>query len=162
MRDSLDGRMPQTTDYFAQAFARARRRKSPWNLPLIPLVFGGWFVLWWAFFRLAWRVHELLYPEHAGKFAEFWPGGVSLGAFIPSFMMLFGLMVPALAIAMVAANAVLWLVPPARRALEAEARPFPGTDFRSAQRTLIRVAVWAMLLGAVVSLAGAATLHKLR
>ena len=160
-RNPLDGRMT-ILGSFNQALVRARRRKTPWNLALIPLVFGGWLVLWWAFLRLAWRAHELLYPEHAGRLRDFWPAGVSAAPFVSSLLIVFGPMVPALVIGMLIANALLWLVRPARQALEAEARPHPGTDFRTAQRTLLRIAVWSLLLGSAVTFMGVATLQRLR
>ena len=150
------------SEYIQQARARARRRRSPWNLVLIPLVVGGWLALWWVSFRLVWRVHELFYPEHVGRLREFWPRGLGFTAFISSFLMVFGPAVPALVLAMLAANSLLWFVRPAREALEAEGSPHPGIDFKTTQRSLMRWGAVVLFAGVMLALLGAGTLHALR
>jgi hypothetical protein len=52
-------------------------------------------------------------------------------------------------------NALVWLVPPARRILDAEARANRGSDFASAQRDVLRTAVFVAPVGAVLAVAGA-------
>ena len=39
-------------------------------------------------------------------------------------------------------NCLVWLVGPARRALEAEAKPYPGASFSASQRALLGLAGW--------------------
>src|SRR2546430_3394738 len=59
-----------------------------------------------------------------------WPAGASAHAFVASFLMVFAPMMPAVVLALLVINALLWLVPPVRRTLEAEAGRVPGTGFR--------------------------------
>jgi hypothetical protein len=44
-------------------------------------------------------------------------------------------------LSMILGNFLVWLVPPARRILDAEAKPFPETTFWNAQRKLFKLAL---------------------
>ena len=147
--------------WIAAAQQRAQRRKSPWNL----LLLGGlplWALFWWAAFRVVWAYHVHLYPGHAGALGQFWRPGITGHAFFASFLMVFGPMVPALVFALLLVNTLIWLVPPARRTLEAEARTVPGTDFLSSQRKLLVAGVVALVVGAALAERGAAMLSSLQ
>jgi hypothetical protein len=148
--------------FYDLARARARRRKSPYNLLLPLFVLPLWALLWWGAFNLAWGLHVLFYPSHAGLRSEFWPADLPAHIFIPSFMLLIPSFLPTLVWAMVCTNFVLHLVPPARRTFDREAVGYPGTDYRSAQTSLLIVAVVATGLCAVPTVLGAAMLKELR
>jgi hypothetical protein len=149
-------------DYFIQAFARAQRRRSLWNLALIPLVLLFWCVIWWSLFRFVWRVHEFFYPQHTGLLQEFWPKGATIPTFLSSFLMVFGPAAPALGLSMLVANLIFWFIAPARQALESEALDYPCTDFTSTQKGIIQFTTAALAVGLLLGLIGAATLRSLQ
>lgn len=149
------------TSWLTAARARARRRKSPWNLLLLMAV-PLWALFWWSGFRLVWSYHVELYPAHAGALGQFWPAGISGRVFVASFLMLFGPMIPAVVVALFVTNVLVWFVPPARRTLEAEASTVPGTSWRQSQRKLLIAAVVTIALGAVLAARGAAMLSSFR
>src|SRR5262249_5313198 len=113
---------------------RALRRRSPWNLLLVPLALAGWLGTWYGLFRLVWAFHVVLYPEH--RLHDFWGNDVSLLSFVPSVLMVFALLPGAVCLGLALANCLAWLVGPARRVFETEAIGHPGTSFRTATGTL--------------------------
>jgi len=147
-------------DYFRAARQRAQRRKSAWNLLLFPLGFGAWIGIWYAFFRLVWAFHTTIYPDH--QLADFWQRGISFASFVPSFLMVFAPMLSAMAAGFAFANVLVWLIPPARRTLDAEARGYPGTSFNESMRSLGKIFLWTFPIGFVVALAAALCLTSLR
>src|SRR3989454_6151873 len=146
--------------WFVAALQRAQRRKSPWNRLLL-LAVPLWALLWWGAFRLVWAYHVHLYPAHAGALRQFWPAGASAHAFVASFLMVFGPMMPAVVLALLVINALLWLVPPVRRTLEAEAGRGPGTGFRASQRKLLLATIVALAGWGVFGIQGAAVVTTL-
>jgi hypothetical protein len=64
------------TGYLRRAQQRATRRKSLWNLILIPLFLGGAGLITYALFQIMWRIHIIIYPAHIGKLGEFWGEGI--------------------------------------------------------------------------------------
>ena len=70
--------------WYAGARHRAQRRRSRWNLILVPLGLAGWLGVWYWLFRLVWAFHVTLYPQH--KLRDFWREGVSLSSFMLSFL----------------------------------------------------------------------------
>ena len=56
--------MKKIYEFYTEARQRAKRRKSPWNLILIPLVIGGIGSVWYGLFQLMWKIHINIYPEH--------------------------------------------------------------------------------------------------
>ncbi len=147
-------------NYYSAARERAQRRKSAWNLILIPPGLVGWLGSWHGLFCIVWGFHKVLYPQH--DFRNFWQEGISLGSFAFSFVMLFGPFFGALCLGLIFANLVAWLIPPARRALNAEAVGFEGTGFRESNEILLRLAKWAVPMGLFVALVAAALLKSLR
>src|SRR3989304_1036932 len=97
--------------YFERARQRAKRRKSPWNLVLIPLGFGGIALICYALFQLMWRVHMWLHPDHVDRFKEFWAEGIGLPAFVSSFLLFIPLLFAAVPLGMLFANALAWCIP---------------------------------------------------
>ena len=147
--------------YIGSAQARARRRKSFWNL-LLPLFIVPIFAsLSWTSFKLAWWLNITVYPSHVGRFEEFWNKGISFISLVSSMLMMFGPVVPNLIASMIVGNYLVWVIPPARRALDREARPHPGTDFRSTQRSFLRYLPMLVAIGYGLSALGAVTLVRL-
>jgi hypothetical protein len=146
--------------FFTEARLRARRRKSAWNLILIPPALFGWLGSWYGFFRIVWAFHQTLYPQHALR--DFWQEGVGFASFVPGFLMLFAPFPAAICIGLIFANCVAWLIPSARRTLDAEAEGHKGTGFRESTEALLRLAKWAIPGGLIIALVGASLLRSLR
>jgi hypothetical protein len=116
--------------YLEEARKRASRRRSGWNLLLIPVVLGTWLVIWYVSVRAIGQLlrytrpslHFVLLPDSGG--------GTLIGL---------GLLLAWLPLAMVISNIVVATVVPARRALDREAQAVPGADLVSANRGLLKV-----------------------
>lgn len=151
-----------TEGYWGRARQRAQRRRSWWNLVLIPLVIGGVALTFYALFQLMWQVHVMIYPEHAGQLGDFWRKYVSFRSFISSFLLAVPLGIVALPLGMIAANIVAWSIPPARRAFAREAEGVAGAPLRQSLGELGKLALFLLPLCLTLSLIGAATLGNLR
>ena len=53
---------------YAAAQRRAQRRRSPWNLILIPLGLAGWLGTWYGLFRLVWALNVTLSGLRLGAY----------------------------------------------------------------------------------------------
>ena len=148
--------------FYIGARHRAKRRKSAWNAVLITVCFGAWLCTWYAFFRLVWLFHSSLYPEH--RLQDFMHGGgsSSFRSVVCGFLMLFAPLPGSVAVGFMFGNVLFWLLPPARRIFEREARGYPSTGFRNAMRGLFKFAVWAVPPGMTLALAAADFLNSLR
>ena len=129
-------------NYIEAAQNRAMRRKSKWNLLLFAIFFLLWMFL--AFFIIDWvkLLHQHFYPDQSMIKNK----GLSELAGC-------SLVILALPLAFIGANVCVWIIPPARHALDLEAKPHHGTDFLSAQRGLLKMfaymALPCLLLAAV-------------
>jgi hypothetical protein len=132
--------------YYEEARRRAQRRRSPWNLLLIPAVGLPAGLLWWAFAKGLEAIHGVLYPGETLKTA---PNAV--GAIFTAVSPFFA----ALPIAMLVGNVLVQLIPPARRVLDREAAPYPGTGFHKAQKQLLQFSKYLVPIGVAVGLLGA-------
>ena len=160
MRNLIHRTAQKTIEYYAGAQQRAQRRKSAWNLILIPL--GGVAVIgvWYTFFRLVWLFHVTIYPDH--QLQDFWQKGISFGSFVPSFLMVFAPAPAALIVGFMTGNLFGWLVSPARRAFQAEASDHPNMSFPATMRGLWKVSIWAVIFGLLIALVASAFLKSLR
>ena len=129
--------------YIPKAIARAGRRKSLWNLALLPAVLLPLLALVTLFVLSAQVLHSSMYPgENFRNAVGFWPGLVLISA-----------LSGALAPAMLMGNGMLWLLPWTRNAFDREAKGHPGTSFHETTRSLLRVARFAVpsaLMGMIV------------
>lgn len=150
------------TGYFRRAQQRAARRKSPWNLILIPLFLGGAGLISYALFQIMWYIHVIIYPAHIGKLGEFWGKGIGASSFISSFLLVMPLLFASIPISMLLTNAILWLVAPARRAFDREARGIKWASFRESIAGLWAITLIIVPILLSLSLLGAATLKNLR
>jgi len=117
------------SSYFNSARERARRRRSPWNLLLIPTCLGAFAAIYWAYLAFADWVVNQLFPRDT-YFRTFSTLGGIL-RYIPA-----GFLVLALSFAV--GNQLVYCIPPARRALDGEAEGHPGTSFGIAQKSLLK------------------------
>src|SRR5262245_32380016 len=116
--------------YITEARIRAARRRSAWNLLLIPCYTVPWFVLVFGSVVALCRLYALV---HTGSDFRVLPDTVG------GILMAVGSLFVWLAPSMIVANLLVSVVPAARRALDREAAMVPGTDRASANRGLLRV-----------------------
>ena len=107
-----------------------------------------------------WTFHAAIYPEH--QLEQFWPRGISAAGFILSFLMMFSIAPAAMALGFMLGNILIWLIPPARRVLDAEAKGYLGTSFVESMRGICKFFVWALPIGFTVALTAAYLLNSLR
>jgi hypothetical protein len=141
--------------------ARRAKRKSPWDLlglvVAVLLILSAGYGLWLC----AWQTHLFFYPAHADHIREFWRPGISNKAFISSFLLAMPLFPPAIVIGLLTSNFLMWLIPPARRAMNAEAGGDYEMTFRGANLGLLKWGGIASVIVLVLVLIGAATLSSL-
>ena len=131
--------------YITSARARAGRRRSRWNLLLIPCYFVTWFALVMVSFVALGALYARMHPAVPFRILPDTVGGI---------LMAVGSLFAWLGPAMMLANVMVASVRPARRALDHEAAAVPGTDRASANRDLGRVSRILTPIGIVVALAG--------
>jgi hypothetical protein len=141
---------------------RRARRKSPWNLLGVLVAFALMAVIGYFLFQAAWSAHVYFHPEHAAHQREFWGAGISFRAFVPSFLLAMPLAIPAVFGGLLCANLVLWLIPPARRAMDAEAAGDPEMTFAGANAGLIKWGGIASAVCLLLSIIGILTLTTLK
>ena len=143
--------------FIRNARLRATRRKSPWNLLLL-LVFPLWLYLWFKSIAILWNLaclaHGVPVPlTLSGWLDSPWSGDQPLSWAGALYM--FAPFIPELAGSMVLANFLIYLIPPARRAMDNEDRAFPGTEYSTAQRTLGRITLLSLPPALLLSFLGA-------
>jgi hypothetical protein len=148
------------SNYYREARWRAQRRKSAWNILLSLFCIGSGLALWYASFRLVWALHAALYPDH--RFNEFWQLGIGPSSLALSFLMMFAPVPGAITLGFMLGNVMAWLVPTARRTLDAEAEGYPGTSFRDSMLGLARICAWTLPSGLCIAFIAAYSLSSLR
>jgi hypothetical protein len=147
-------------EWYSSARHRAQRRKSAWNLILIPLGWGAWIGIWYGLFRLVWSFHVTLYPQH--RLGDFWREGIRFSCLVPSFLMVFAVLPGSIGLGLASANCIARLIPSMRKRFDAESVGHAGTSFGEATGGLLKFAGWALSIGLVVALFAAATLKSLK
>jgi hypothetical protein len=143
--------------FITNAQRRATRRKSLWNLLLL-LVFPLWLYLWFKSISIMWNLaclaHGATVPlTLSGWVDSTWSGDQPMSWARALYM--FAPFIPELAASMVLTNFLIYLIPPARRAMDNEDRAFPGTEYSTAQRTLGRVTLLSLPPALLLSFLGA-------
>ncbi len=131
--------------YITNARTRAGRRRSPWNLLLIPCYMVPWFVLILASLVALGKLYGLVHAVDGFRIA---PDGI--GGILMAVGSLFAWLGPS----MVLANLLVAAVPPARRALDRESASAPGTDRATANRSLLRLSRYLTPAGLAIALVG--------
>ncbi len=154
--------MGNIRQYFQEARARAKRRKSPWNLILIPFSIGGIGFSYFIQFQILWFIHTLMYPNHSGRLKEFWKEGLSGNAFVSSFLLAIPIFFSSLALGMIIANISTLCIPPAQKTFDKEAQGIRGVSFNEAMKRLGKITIYLVPICFILGFIGAATLKTLR
>lgn len=125
---------------------RATRRKSKWNLLLIPFAVGGTALSWYGLVEPLLGFRSRFFPTEAFLTNGTWLGNIVL--YVAPFF-------PSICAGLLVANFALWIIPPARRALDAEARGVAGTDFKSSNLALAKGLVLTSVLMLPIAAVGA-------
>lgn len=131
--------------YLDEARARASRRKSPWNLVLIPVVAIAWVTIGLVAMRVLAALHAARYPLDPS-----WRIARGIGPILASLGALFA----SLPAAMLVANLAVSLIPVARQTFEREARPYPEASYARAQVGLLRFAAITVPVALAIAMAG--------
>ena len=124
--------------YWHNARVRASKRKSAWNLLLIPTALVPWLLCWWLSAKALGHVYRLMHPRASFVVLPETLGGIAIAV---------GLLFAWCPIAMMTANLLVHAVPAARRALDREASTARGTDFRSSNHQLMRLSAVLLPIG---------------
>ena len=129
--------------YLERARHRATRRQSPWNLLLLPAVIASMgvvcaLIVWVADFYLRFQNSQSLFSQETPEWKQ--------------ALVICGALLVSLPVGMILGNLLVWLIPPARRALDQEAAGHVGTDHRTSQRYLLylskkMIALYKKILG---------------
>lgn len=131
--------------YITDARLRAGRRRSRWNLLLIPCYVIPWLLLVFGSALMFGRLHSLIHAtEHVGVLPD------TIGGILIAVGSLFAWLSPS----MIIANQLVSAVPAARRALDQEATSAQGTDRRSANRALLKMSRYLVPAGVLVAIVG--------
>ena len=116
--------------YVRSAKARAKRRRSGWNLLLIPAVIAPLAALWVLGFEASNQIHGAIHPGEDLK-----SNASGIGPIVTTLALVFG----ALPLSFLIGNLFVRLIPSARRALDREAQGQPQSSFMEAQRALVKI-----------------------
>ena len=132
--------------FFDEARARAKRRKSAWNLLLLPAGLVPWSILTWLTLRWLGDLARHFHPTRTFTVLPDTLGGILIGLASPFVW---------IGPAMILGNYLVAMVPPARRALDAEGATVPRADFRSANRDLLMLSLFLTPASFLLGLLGA-------
>ena len=118
--------------YIEEARTRARRRKSRWNLLLIPAVLVPTAVLWASGMLVAEQVHMRYFPEESLANGE--GPWIVIAAIAPLFA--------AIPVGMLVGNFTVHRIEAARAALDREASSDPTLGYRASRAALVRLALY--------------------
>jgi hypothetical protein len=117
-------------NYINDAREKAKRRKSKWNLMLIPAMIIHFGVIFYLSFLLMNYLHGIIYVGQS-----FMVSSRGIGAIMAAVAPIFG----AIPVSMLLGNFIVYLVPPARRVLDSEAGNVPGTSYRDSKKQLLKI-----------------------
>jgi hypothetical protein len=146
----------KTKGYIGRARERARRRKSPWNLILIPLVVLGIFSVSIGQFSLLWHLNTWVYPEHIGRLKNIMRSNEHQ---VSQMLLTLPCLFSAIPLGMLLANCMAWCIPPARRTFEREARGIAHASFRASMSDLGKFALFIVPICLALGVIGALTLR---
>ncbi len=132
--------------YFEEARVRARRRKSPWNLILLPFAFAGMAAAYFLLLKGVVLLQGLQVPKDI-----ILSGNTRIG----NIFKYCALLPAALPWGFILANILAFCVRPARETFEREAQGHKGASFKEANRDLFKAGVVLTLLMFPLSVAGA-------
>lgn len=133
-------------NYIEKARFRAQRRKSAWNLLLLPAIIIPLCAIWVGSYKILNTLHSTVHPGQ-----NFQITGKGIGAVLAAVTPFFG----ALPVAMIIGNFLVWLIPPVRKVLDEEAKPFPSTSFINSQKQLLKLAYVLVPVSIALAIVGA-------
>jgi len=134
--------------FLGNAMSRSSRRKSPWNFLLL-LIFPLWGWLLIEGVQLARMAAILLLRGHSAPVASIWASAIA------PFLIYPPMIVATMLMAMVLINwAIYLLIPPARRAMDNEDKPHPGTEYATQQPMLVRLALIVVPVAFLLAVVG--------
>lgn len=143
----------QARTWLQNAQRRSARRKSAWNLLLV-LIFPLWLAIWWALVEAGYMMRFVLHGWSAPLWAD-WVRYFNGPLTLPEALLVFAPTIPALAVAGLLGNFGIYLIGPARRAMDAEDRDYPEVNYKASQRVLSLLALYTAPVALVLMLAGA-------
>ena len=145
-----------TPGYWGRARGRKASSKTVWDLVFLPIGFLAMAGYWYAFSRLFLWTHVLLYPADMSRMRTLTGGPMTLAQALIFLVPLFG----SIPLGLMTSNALMWLVPPARRASEKKAQGVKWASFREAQLALFRTALVLVPACLVCGIIGAVILAR--
>ena len=115
-----------------------------------------WLFLWCAGAELAWLLHISIFEANPFSVNHFWMRGIGSHMTLPTFLVIFPPMLPALSGAMVVVNFLVNFIPAARSAMAHEDQQFPGTGYAAGQAVLVRITGVLAAAAVVLCFIGAA------
>ena len=145
-----------STGYWARARARKRASKTVWDLVFVPVGFGAIGLFWFALSKFFLWLHFAIYPADSVRLNALTGGSITFAQalifLLPAFT--------AVPLGFMTSNALMWLVPPARRASEEKAKGVKWASFRDSQTALLKMALLFVPIGFVGGVIGALLLGK--
>ena len=137
--------MSKIIRYYKDARERVKRRKSPWNWILLPLAIIGIGITGFLMLKGLLVIQRHLIPAD-----------VILSGRTPagSFLMFVPIFFPSFTIGFMFANFIAWCIPPARRAMDSEAKGVKGASFKEAMKLLSIVSIIILMIVGPLSLLG--------
>jgi len=118
-------------NYVRGAQARARRRKSAWNLLLLAGVLGSLALLTGIGLYAVDHLHRLVHPDESLATSS---GPAVVVATV-------SVLLACIPLSLLVANLAVHMVPAARRVLDKEAESVKGTNYRASQHSLKKAAL---------------------
>jgi hypothetical protein len=132
---------------------RRDKRKSPWNLVCLAFGWSATYLYINLFCDIAVELNIRIYPQHAAWAGHFFKYMDKTSA-PPALLMGLPLFVPALICGLLTGNLVIWLIPPARRAMDSEAAGDREMSFAGSNAGLIKFGGIASAVCVVLSAVG--------
>ena len=129
--------MGKITTYFKKSRERVKRRRSPWNWILFPLSILGIGISGFSIGLGLFSIQQHLTPKNV-----ILSGQTAVGAALMFVPILF----PALILGFMFANFIAWCIPPARRAMDSEAKGVKGASFKEAIKLMAIVLIIVLII----------------
>jgi hypothetical protein len=140
-----------TPGYWDRARERKASTKTVWDLIFTPIGFvaiGGY---WYVFAKSFQWLHLLMYPADNSRLQTLTSGPMTVAQALIFIVPIFS----SVPLSFITSNALMWLVPPARRASARKAGGVKWASFRESQLALFKLALVLVPIGLVSGIIGA-------